>query len=431
MLAAGLSRQSSRPIDIYLLDRNKAFGTGVAYATEIDGHLLNVPAASMSAHAEEPAHFLGWLKGKGRQVEDGAFLPRGLYGTYLQEILGRSADVSTVSADVQRLGLDDGGITLALSDGRSLGVDQAVLCMGNFPPVSPVDEHIDEHCVDHYVADPWHSGRLSEVEPDDTVVLIGTSLTMVDVVLELVARGHRGRLVAVSRRGLLPAAHRRAQPARSPFTLEHLPNDMANLVHVLRAAADEEQSRGGDWRTIVDSLRPHMQALWKRLPMAERHRFMRHVRPYWDVHRHRLAPQVAEQLADLQRAGRLEIVAGRVHEITARGDGVRVRIARRRSAAREVVDGGWVVNCSGPALDYSRIDDPLLVSLFAGGFVRPGPLSLGLDVDDDYRVIDRTGSASARLFAIGPVIRGVLWETTAVPDIRRQCAALAKTLAAT
>lgn len=430
MLAAGLSRQSSRPMDVYLLDRNRAFGKGVAYATEVDGHLLNVPAASMSAHAEEPAHFLGWLKGKGRQVEDSAFLPRGLYGTYLQEILGRSADVSTVSADVQSLGVDDGGITLALSDGRSLGVDQAVLCMGNFPPVSPVEEHIDEHCVDHYVADPWHSGRLSEVKPDDTVVLIGTSLTMVDVVLELVAKGHRGRLVAVSRRGLLPAAHRKAQPARSPFTLEHLPNDMANLVHVLRAAADEEQSRGGDWRTIVDSLRPHTQALWKRLPMAERHRFMRHVRPYWDVHRHRLAPQVAEQLADLQRAGRLEIVAGRVHEITARADGVRVRIARRRSAAREVVDGGWVINCSGPALDYSRIDDPLLVSLFAGGFVRPGPLRLGLDVDDDYRVIDRTGSASARLFAIGPVIRGVLWETTAVPDIRRQCAALAKTLAA-
>lgn len=431
MLAAGLSRQSSLPMDVYLLDRNRAFGKGVAYATEVDGHLLNVPAASMSAHAEEPAHFVGWLKGKGRQVEDGAFLPRGLYGTYLQEILGRSADVSTVSADVQSLGVDDGGITLALSDGRSLGVDQAVLCMGNFPPVSPVEEHIDEHCVDHYVADPWHSGRLFEVKPDDTVVLIGTSLTMVDVVLELVARGHRGRLVAVSRRGLLPAAHRKAQPARSPFTLEHLPNDMANLVHVLRAAADEEQSRGGDWRTIVDSLRPHTQALWKRLPMAERHRFMRHVRPYWDIHRHRLAPQVAEQLADLQRAGRLEIVAGRVHEITARADGVRVRIARRRSAAREVVDGGWVINCSGPALDYSRIDDPLLVSLFAGGFVRPGPLRLGLDVDDDYRVIDRTGSASARLFAIGPVIRGVLWETTAVPDIRRQCAALAKTLAAT
>ena len=431
MLAAGLARQSPLPIDIYLLDRNRAFGRGIAYATEIDGHLLNVPAASMSAHAEEPAHFLGWLKGKGKHVEDGAFLPRGLYGAYLQEILGRSPDVSTVSADVHSLGLDDAGITLALSDGRSLDVDQAVLCVGNFPPESPVDEHIDEHCVDHYIADPWHSGRLSEVKPDDTVVLIGTSLTMVDVVLELVAKGHRGRLVAVSRRGLLPAAHHKAQPARSPFTLEHLPNDMANLVHVLRAAADEEQSRGGDWRTIVDSLRPHTQALWKRLPLAERRRFMRHVRPYWDIHRHRLAPQVADQLADLQRAGRLEVVAGRVHEITAHGDGVRVSIARRRSAAREVVDGGWVVNCSGPALDYSRIDDPLLVSLFAGGFVRPGPLSLGLDVDDDYRVIDRTGSASARLFAIGPVIRGVLWETTAVPDIRRQCAALAKTLAAT
>lgn len=431
MLAAGLARQSPLPIDIYLLDRNRAFGRGIAYATEIDGHLLNVPAASMSAHAEEPAHFLGWLKGKGKHVEDGAFLPRGLYGAYLQEILGRSPDVSTVSADVHSLGLDDAGITLALSDGRSLDVDQAVLCVGNFPPESPVDEHINEHCVDHYIADPWHSGRLSEVKPDDTVVLIGTSLTMVDVVLELVAKGHRGRLVAVSRRGLLPAAHHKAQPARSPFTLEHLPNDMANLVHVLRAAADEEQSRGGDWRTIVDSLRPHTQALWKRLPLAERRRFMRHVRPYWDIHRHRLAPQVADQLADLQRAGRLEVVAGRVHEITAHGDGVRVSIARRRSAAREVVDGGWVVNCSGPALDYSRIDDPLLVSLFAGGYVRPGPLCLGLDVDDDYRVIDRTGAASARLFAIGPVIRGALWETTAVPDIRRQCAALAKTLAAT
>lgn len=430
MLAARLARQSSAPVDIFLFDRNKAFGHGVAYATEIDRHLLNVPAASMSAHAEEPAHFLGWLRGKGRKVEDGAFLPRGLYGTYLRDILGRSPDVSTISADVQGLEVGDGGVALSLSDGRGLDVDRAILCLGNFPPASPVDEHIDETCVDHYVANPWQSGRLPEVKANDTVVLIGTSLTMVDVVLELVAKGHRGRLVAVSRRGLLPAAHRKAQPARSPLTLDHLPNDMANLVHVLRTAAEEEKRRGGDWRTVVDSLRPHTQALWRRLPIAERRRFMRHVRPYWEIHRHRLAPEVAEELAALQRDGRLEIVAGRVREIAARPNGVRVSVARRRSAAQEIVDSDWVINCSGPALDYSRIDDPLLVSLFADGVVRPGPLRLGLDVDDDYRLIDRTGVSSSRLFALGPMIRGVLWETTAVPDIRRQCDALAKFLAA-
>ncbi len=166
-------------------DRNRAFGKGVAYATEVDGHLLNVPAASMSAHAEEPAHFLGWLKGKGRQVEENAFLPRGLCGAELaRDPRPLTRRFTTVSADVRGLGFGDAGVALTLSDGRSLEVDQAVLCTGNFPPVSPVDEHIDEYCIDHYVADPWHSRRLSEVDPDDTVVLIGTSLTMVDVVLE-------------------------------------------------------------------------------------------------------------------------------------------------------------------------------------------------------------------------------------------------------
>ena len=430
MLAARLARQSPTPIDVFLFDRSKAFGRGVAYATDIDRHLLNVPAASMSAHADEPAHFLGWLRGKGQVVEDGAFLPRGLYGTYLRDILGRSPDVSTISADVRGLQLGDGSVTLSLSDGQSLDVDRAILCLGNFPPTSPIDDRLDETCIDHYVADPWHSGRLSEVKPDDTVVLIGTSLTMVDVVLELVAKGHRGRLVAVSRRGLLPAAHRKAQPARSPLTLDHLPNDMANLVRVLRRAAEEEKRRGGDWRTVVDSLRPHTQALWRRLPIAERRRFMRHARPYWEIHRHRLAPQVAAELTALQERGRFEIVAGRVREIAARPNGVRVSIARRRSVAQEIVDCDWVINCSGPALDYSRIDDPLLVSLFADGLVRPGPLRLGLDVDDDYRLIDRAGLSSCRLFALGPMIRGVLWETTAVPDIRRQCDALAKFLAA-
>lgn len=416
------------PAEIFLFDRSGTFGEGIAYATTNERHLLNVPAGNMSALDGDPAHFLRWLDEMGYPAAANSFLRRGLYGAYLKDVLGRCHRITRINAEVRHLDLDADGIVLRPFRGRSLRVDQAVLCVGNFPPASPVERRMERSCRPRYVANPWDAHDLDAIGIDEAVVMVGSGLTMIDVVLDLDSRGHRGPLIALSRHGLLPAAHRPAASLHASIAWQEVPASTRALLRAVRLAVVDETRRGGDWRSVIDSLRPHTQALWRALPVPERRRFLRHLKPYWEIHRHRLAPEIAGRIERLQREGRLRLMAGRVREVIAGPQGVQLRVRERGGKAVHRIDAGWIVNCSGPALDYEHVADPLMRSLFKSGLVRPGPLSLGLDVDDDYRVIDAAGVPSARLFALGPPLRGVLWETTAVPDIRRQCAALADAL---
>lgn len=427
-LAVQLAEHLGAAADIFLFERSGEFGQGVAYATTNDRHLLNVPAGNMSAVDGDAGHFLRWLKEAGYPGGAETFVRRGLYGSYLKDLLGRCHRVTKVAAEVVRLDLDAGGVVHRPAHGRSVRVDQAVLCVGNFLPASPVERRMAKAGRSRYLADPWDGHELAAIGAGETIVLVGSGLTMVDVALDLQSRGHRGKLVALSRRGLLPNAHGLAGALRTRVGWPEVPASARALFRAVRSAVVEEVRLGGDWRSIVDSLRPHTQSLWQGLSTTERRRFLRHLKPYWEVHRHRLAPLVASQIERLRRDGRLLVMAGRVREVAAAAQGVQVRIRERGKRAAARIDAGWIVNCSGPALDYESVDDRLMRSMFRAGQVRRGPLMLGLDVDDRYRLIDAAGVASPRLFAIGPPLRGVLWETTAVPDIRRQCAALAKTI---
>lgn len=427
-LSVQLADRLGASADVFLFDRSGSFGEGVAYATTNDRHLLNVPAGNMSAFDGDPDHFLRWLKEAGYPGGGGSFVKRGLYGSYLKDILGHSRHVTRIAGEVVRIEPEAGGVVLRPSHGRSLRVDRAVLCVGNFLPASPVERRVARAGRSRYIANPWSSHDLDAVGADETVLMVGSGLTMIDVVLDLQSRGHRGMLVTVSRHGLLPAAHGQVGPPTTSVAWREVPGSVMALSRSVRSAVEEESRVGGDWRNVVDSLRPHTQSLWQGLPTAERRRFLRHLKPYWEIHRHRLAPEVADQIDRLRIDGRLRVVAGHVREVVAGPQGVRMLVRERGSRAVLRIDGGWIVNCSGPALDYRRIGDPLLRSLFKAGQVRAGPLSLGFDVDDQCRLIDAAGVASQRLFAIGPPLRGVLWETTAVPDIRRQCARLSETI---
>ena len=200
---------------------------------------------------------------------------------------------------------------------------------------------------------------------------------------------------------------------------------------MVRREVETAAAKGIDWRGVLDSMRPQTQALWRGLPVAERRRFLRHVRPYWEVHRHRVAQPVAAEIAELRRTEELVVMAGRLQKVELGEKGVSMTVKARGSGAVHRIDATWLVNCSGPQLDYDRISDPLIRSLFDGGLARPDSLSRGLDLGDDYRLINKDGVASEVLFALGPPIRGNLWETTAVPDIRKQCEAVARHLTTT
>jgi uncharacterized NAD(P)/FAD-binding protein YdhS len=280
------------------------------------------------------------------------------------------------------------------------------------------------------------------------VVLIGTGLTAVDVILSLEEAGFRGPIHAVSRRGLLPQPHRMgstdpaaraalpptgpAAPAAVPAITETgrgaTPAAARDLVAAVRAEVRLAAALGHDWRTVVDGLRPRTQALWAALPEAERARLHRHALRYWEVHRHRMAPEVAERIDGLRRSGRLQITAGRVVSVTETTGGAAATVRPRRGPAEITLEGSAVIRCTGPREHLDSIGDPLLDGLFAGGDARPGPLGLGLAVDPDGRLVDRAGEPSDTLWAIGPLRRGALLETTAIPEIREQAAALARIL---
>jgi uncharacterized NAD(P)/FAD-binding protein YdhS len=241
---------------------------------------------------------------------------------------------------------------------------------------------------------------------------------MVDLVLSLDAAGYRGRIVAVSRRGLIPRSHADFDPA--PVERDHVPSgSVGALWRWLRR-------RGAQvgWRAAVDSLRPYSHSLWQSLDGVQQQRFLRHARPWWDVHRHRIAPEVARTIARLIGEGQLEVMAGRIISAQAADDGLDVQIRRRGASLPQTMQFAYAFNCTGPLHSIARTKDPLLRSLLDAGAVHPDHLGIGLDVDERSRA-----AGGERLWALGPLTKGRYWEIIAVPDIREQAAAVADDIA--
>ena len=410
---------------VRLIERRPAFGRGAAYSTTSQEHLLNVRAGNMSAFPEQPAHFIDWLARQGQAEEGATFVTRARYGGYLQAMLREAAEASAAARlmleadDAIELRPEPRGWTVGLGMARSFRVDTAVLAVGNLPPHMPAGVDVETAETSAYFGDPW-SAEFGALPEEGCVVVIGAGLTMVDLALRLSSERPGLRLLALSRRGLPPRRHLGRGPAPEPFAPQ--PGDTpSSLLRRLR-----EGARSSDWRALVDGLRPHVQAVWRSWSLEERSRFLRHLRPWWDIHRHRLAPAVAARLDHLTASGALTIAAGRIASIRSEGSGLRVAWTPRAShEARNLVAVG-VVNCTGLNGDLTRVGDPLLSGLVKHGLVRADACRLGLDVGADGRLIGRDGAANLELYAVGPITRGAFWEITSVPDIRvqaGQCAA--------
>jgi uncharacterized NAD(P)/FAD-binding protein YdhS len=350
------------------------------------------------------------------------FAPRLVYARYLEHTL-RAAQADAcpgVELDSRRAAVVDVDThcqTLFLGGGEALAADRTVLALGNFPP-RPLLVANDHGLVRE---DPWAPGGLENLNPDDSVLLVGTGLTMVDVVVSLVgARQHRGSIYAVSRRGQLPHVHAELGPKPVPPATELRTTTLA-LLRQLRSAARASE----DWRAVIDGLRPVTQSTWQSASAGERARFLRHVQPYWDTHRHRIAPQIGRLIAETRASGQLRVLAGRLLGVE---DG-RARIAPR-GQAEQTLEVARIVNCTGPATSFESLDEPLLGRLRTQRLAVVDELNLGFRTTEDGRLFDADGQPSARIFSIGPMRRGELWETTAVPDIRVQAAHLAQTLVA-
>jgi uncharacterized NAD(P)/FAD-binding protein YdhS len=416
MVAAQLARKG---IDSVLIDGAGRAGHGVAYSTRVPAHVLNVRAEVMSAWADDLDHFVRVAEEEGGNRRD--FVQRQQFGRYLRGILEetlKSGRLKVVERHAVEAEPSEGGWTLQLDNGEEVRASGLVLAIGNQPP-EPLPFGGDSPRMIH---NPWSAEAIAAIEDlagsNRDVLLVGTGLTMVDAVLSLDAAGHRGRIIALSRRGLIPRGHLDTVPAS--VEAHDVPHGHVRTIwRWLR-------KRGAEigWRSAIDALRPHSHGIWQSLPLHERKRFARHARPWWDVHRHRIAPDVARQLHIQIAEGRLEIVAGRIQSITDDKDGLTAAYRRRGESRVEEGRFAYVINCTGPLGTIARTSDPLLTGLLANGLAQPDELGIALDVDERSRV-----TGSERLWAMGPLTKGRYWEIIAVPDIRGQAAEVADDIA--
>lgn len=426
LLAIQLLRRAPSGWRLLLVDRAGDFARGIAYRTQDESHVLNVPAARMSALPDEEGHFLAWLRKREPGAGPDTYALRRLYGDYLSELLLETEHAATtvtlerLQAEVRELEDVKAGVRLHFVSGPSVTAHRVVLALGNPPPQAlPVPRA----AAARVWQSPW---PLETAWPPRraSVLLVGAGLTSIDWVLALSARGHRGPLHVLSRHGLLPNAHLEASVP--PLEMAHLPlGRVRPLVRALRTAATRSP---GDWRAAVDGLRPHAQEVWRAFSEAERHRFGRHLRTRWEVLRHRVAPVVAARVASLRASGQLQVHAGRLLGIAQRGTRLEVRFRPRGKARAGRLEVDLVVNCTGPA-GHSTEPDALVSALLKTGRAHPGSLGLGLAADARGALLNGRGHSDTRLWTLGPVRRGDSWESTAVPDIRLQAAALAEHLA--
>jgi uncharacterized NAD(P)/FAD-binding protein YdhS len=372
----------------------------------------------MSAWADDPNHFAARFETEGGNRR--GFAPRRLFGRYLGDILEdavASGCTNVVHASATAATRGDDGWQVELAQSACIQSRAVALAIGNQEP-EPLRAFAA--AGERFIANPWGAEARAAVEElagtGGDALIVGTGLTMVDLVLSLDAAGHRGRIVALSRRGLVPRGHADFEPA--PIEPDEVP--VGRVRSIWRWLRRRTAERG--WRAAVDSLRPHSHRLWQSLSAEEQRRFLRHARPWWDVHRHRIAPEVAATVERLIAEGRLRIMAGRV--TAARTLGERLEIGARprggRGEERMMVD--YAFNCTGPLHSIEHTRDPLLRSLLDSGEVRADHLGMGLDVDGVSR-------AGERLWALGPLTKGRYWEIIAVPDIREQAAAVAADIA--
>jgi len=416
-------------LEVVLIERDGCPGRGAAYGTHIPAHLLNVTAQNMSALADNPLHFLRWAREHySDQAQPNDYLPRRVYGKYVESILCDAIEENPERFEWKRdealsITQAHGKANIVLRSGNKILADVVVLALGNFPPTDlklPGRREYDQR----FVANPWSLNALDNIAPENSVLLVGSGLTSVDVAISLRERGFKGKIRVISRHGLLPQTHKRtaAWPAR--WDHSH-PRSLRGLLRLIRSEVAKAEKEGADWRAVIDSIRPFTQSIWCSLGRREQRRFLRHLRAYWDVHRHRVAPEIGKLLEKEMAEGQLEIHAGRITEYREQGDSVEVSYRNRGDRESRKICVDYVINCTGPDGDCRRTDSPLLNNLLDQQMVRPDTLFLGLDTAENGALLDARGVPSDFLYTVGPLRKGNLWETIAVPEIRLQVSELA------
>jgi uncharacterized NAD(P)/FAD-binding protein YdhS len=428
LLAVNLIKNNNgNPLEINLVERQRSIGHGVAYSTTHEAHLLNVPAAKMGAFPDDVEHFYKWLREGGFEFLPGDFVPRSRYGEYLREVLadavanrGDEVSVNILGDEAIDILTSETSAMVLLNSGEVLPSHKVILAFGNFLPPNICSEPT----AGKYFRNAWSAEHLDKIDIDDHILVVGTGLTAVDNILSLYGSGHKGKITGISTHGWLPMVHQAIQPYGSIASELENQNRIVSIFRTIRRHCKKAEN----WRAVIDALRPETQKTWLRLPLAEKRRFMRHLRRVWDISRHRMAPECMAILNKMQESGQLTIRRGKIADIRTVNNRFKVRLRKRGRSSVETVDA--IINCIGSESNFGKIDLPLVQSLIERGEIEPDELGLGLNATPDGKIINRQKEISNVISTLGTSLKGILWESTAMPEIRVQARNLALNLLA-
>lgn len=413
--------------DIVVFEPRARLGAGLAYDTQEDVHRINVPAGRMSLYPDVPEHFQTWiektdaLKGDLQAfAADGLPYPRReVFGRYVEAHLApwlASGAVRHHRAKVAEISRVSAGWRIAAADGSSLLADIVVLAATHPAPGLPrvlASLRADPRLI----ADATRAGALDAVEKDERVLIVGNGLTAADVIAALGDRGHSGDIVSISRRGLRSRGHApQPQETFGDFVSEPSPT-ASHLLRRVRAALRDATAEGRTWHSVLDAVRGQGQAIWQSLPVAERRRIARHVRPFWDVHRFRIAPQVEAAVDNAISAGRLTVLAASIASAEADAEGIAVTLKPRRSKETIRQHFDRVIVTTGPDHGGVLASQPFLAGLAEKGIVAACPTGLGILCDREGHAIDARGEAVDGLYVAGPLARGTFGELMGLPQV--------------
>ncbi len=439
MTAVNLARLSKHPVQVMMINHRRPTGRGVAYGMRRPEHLLNVAARNMSAFPDQPDHFLQWLRT--RSDFDAApelelrerFIPRMVYGDYLRSIMqhhlqgaGDLTPVTTRFIDGEAVDIETAGDAAAvhLADGTVVQADRVVLATGNETPAAlPGTEVLADHPA--WVDDPWQPWERRLPGQEGCIVVLGTGLSTVDAIITLRTLGWLGRVHAVSRHGWLPHAHFRGieYPEFPPAGVDLATLGLESLYALVQHHCGLLHERNANPAILVDKLRPHTQRIWRGFTREERLSFARKHSARWNIFRHRIAPEIHGQVTGSQLTGQLQVHTAGIDRVEPSGRQILVHCDDG-----QILTGDLVINATGPAARLTASRSALLQNLLRRGLMDHDDMDIGVRVDPDHTVITKEGDRSPFLLALGPLLRGTLWETIAVPELRGQARRVAETL---
>jgi uncharacterized NAD(P)/FAD-binding protein YdhS len=420
---------------LLILNRSGQLARGLAYGTNSAIHLLNVPAGNMSAIVTEPDSYLDYCKSQDKDITSNCFTPRKMYGEYLESLLTKAesdargrVDFKQITGNAKRISAFETGARIELDTREVILADQIILALGHFPPLSPAALRPlqDSPC---FIKDPWSNDISKLRDSDAPVLLVGGGLTALDVISSLKKSNHTGEITMLSRRGLLPIPHRvsRGSTHSHPELILELTQKVPDILGYFRTIRSYISSNPEmNWRDVIAAIRPITPKLWLNLPDKERRRFLRHLQPYWDVHRHRVAPATYEVFDASLKVKKIRTLAGRLHCAEEIASGAKVSVRLRGEQHLTDMTFNYIINCTGPNSNPSLINEELIKNLVLENLISIDAYGLGINVTQDLAVIDQTGNASSWLSYVGPMLKANLWEATAVPELRIHASEVAK-----